>query len=285
MKIIDFHTHIFPPYFIKERQSLLSGEPGFSLLYSDPGSKMRDAEDLIRSMDDNGIDISVAVGFPWKSEKLYRSHNDYLLEIKAKYSDRIKVMACFDLFSPSVPFEYERCLKGGIDGAGELAFYTETSDMFGTDQCMVNLKEVMNLSLKNNLPVLLHSNEAVGHRYPGKGEFTLVQAYETAKNYPDNKIVFAHWGGGLFFYNLMKKETANTLKNIYIDTAASPFLYKHDIYRVAAEIFGADKILFGSDYPLISPQRYFSEMSEAGISENDLILIKGKNAEKMLCIE
>jgi len=280
MTTIDFHTHIFPPELIKKRAGLVKNEKAFSLLYSAPESRLINAEDLINSMDENGVDISVAVGFPWKSEDIFKFHNDYLLDAQSRYPGRIRVFVCFDLLSAKAAEEYERCVKKGAAGAGELAFYNKGPD----DLALKNLERIMNISEIKNLPVLIHANEPVGHEYPGKSGFTPAPAYDLAKRYPENKIVFAHWGGGLFFYNLMKKEVKDVLKNVYVDTAASPFLYKPDIYRSASEILGSEKILFGSDYPLIKPSRYFDEMKKSGISEDDMINIKGKNAANLFKI-
>jgi hypothetical protein len=47
---------------------------------------------------------------------------------------------------------------------------------------------------------------------------------------------------------------------------------------------GADKILFGSDYPLLPPERYFREMEAAGLSSCDRELICGGNAAGLLGI-
>lgn len=280
MKTIDFHTHIFPPELIRKRHELVHDEQSFSLLYASDQSKLITADDLIKSMDENEIDISVAVGFPWKSKEIFRAHNDYLLEMRNKYPDRLKVLVCFDLSVDGACEEFERGVRNGASGAGELAFYNEAPG----EIALINIDEIMTVSEQRRLPVLIHANEPVGHVYPGKNSFTPAPAYDLAKKYPENKIVFAHWGGGLFFYNLMKGEVKDVLKNVYVDTAASPFLYKPDIYRLASEIFGSEKILFGSDYPLIKPSRYFDEMKKSGISEDDMINIKGKNAANLLKI-
>ena len=40
------------------------------------------------------------------------------------------------------------------------------------------------------------------------------------------------------------------LQNVYYDTAASPLLYDQRVYRAVADCVGAERILFGSDYPL-----------------------------------
>jgi len=45
---------------------------------------------------------------------------------------------------------------------------------------------------------------------------------------------------------------------------------------------GFDKILFGSDYPLLKPQRYFKEMGAAGLSPNQMDRIMGLNAQSLI---
>ena len=86
----------------------------------------------------------------------------------------------------------------------------------------------------------------------------------------------------MFFFGLMKKEVKQSLKNVYFDTAASPYLYDAQIYQIAAKIIGVDKILFGSDYPLLPPTRYLSEMAEAGLTQRQLAKISGENARQLL---
>ena len=71
-------------------------------------------------------------------------------------------------------------------------------------------------------------------------------------------------------YELLKKETKQILSRVAYDTAASPFLYDPSIYAIAVQIVGARRILFGSDYPLIAPDRYFEEMEVAGLSDEEL---------------
>ena len=89
-------------------------------------------------------------------------------------------------------------------------------------------------------------------------------------------------GGGIFFFNVLKKEVKEGLKNVYFDTAASPFLYDPEIYKYAVEIAGLDKILFGSDFPLLKPARYFKELENTGLAKTQIDAISGLNAAKLL---
>jgi predicted TIM-barrel fold metal-dependent hydrolase len=72
-------------------------------------------------------------------------------------------------------------------------------------------------------------------------------------------------------------EVSKTMANVYYDTAASPFLYSKKIYTTVSEIVGVKKILFGTDFPLLSPRRYFQELKESGLSKEDQEKILGLN--------
>lgn len=276
--IIDFHTHIFPSFFRNERGLFFSEESAFESLYRSPESKLAGREDLLRVMDKEGVNKSVIFGFPWEKEDHYRRHNDYIIESVEKYPDRFIGFCCFSPLSPAGPKETERCLGLGLSGVGELALYHLNSSF----DDVVFFKDIIGICLKHDVPLLLHTNEPVGHQYPGKTQMSLNDLYNFLKEYPLSRIVLAHWGGGLFFYALMKKEVRKVLANVWFDTAASPFLYRPDIYRTAGEIVGYDKILFGSDYPLLKPGRYVKEMEHAGLSSEQSEKVLGGNAEGLL---
>jgi predicted TIM-barrel fold metal-dependent hydrolase len=126
----------------------------------------------------------------------------------------------------------------------------------------------------------LHVNESVGHDYPGKSLKDLRPIYQLLLALPAMNIILAHWGGGFFFYELMP-EVARAAQRVYYDTAASPFLYRPLIYRIALKIIGPKRILFGSDYPLLPPGRYFDELKKIRLGERDQTLIKGRNTQRL----
>jgi hypothetical protein len=276
--IIDFHTHIFPRDIRENRHKHFAAEPAFKLLYQSAKSRLIGAGELIDAMDQNRVDKSVIFGFPWKNSAIFKPHNDYIIEMVQKTPDRLIGMGCFEPSGKDAVAEAERCLTAGLCGIGELAFYQSGIDESALDR----LAPIMEMCAGRNLPVLIHTNEPVGHDYHGKTPITLVQIYRLIKRFPENKIVLAHWGGGIFFFGLLKKEVKESLQNVYFDTAASPYLYDSEIYQVAAKIIGVDKILFGSDYPLLPPARYFNEMVQAGLTKIQLEKISGQNAEQLL---
>jgi uncharacterized protein len=77
-------------------------------------------------------------------------------------------------------------------------------------------------------------------------------------------------------------EVKAALKNVYFDTAASPFLYNSQVYSQVAQLVGADKILFGSDYPLIPQRRLLKEISALDLSAAIKRKILVGNANKLL---
>ena len=65
-------------------------------------------------------------------------------------------------------------------------------------------------------------------------------------------------------------------------TAASPFLYRPEVYRVVAGLVGAERVLFGSDHPLLTQKRALDDAAAAGMSDDDLSLVLGGNAYRLL---
>jgi len=276
--IIDFHTHIFSKKIRQNREKHFLSEPAFKLLYRPSKSKLVGVSELIRLMDEQSVDQSVVFGFPWKNSDIFREENDYILDAVKRYPNRLIGLCCLDPFNKFAVNEVIRCLDQGLSGIGELAFYES-----GIDETVLDkLAPLLEICHEKDLPALIHTNEPVGHIYPGKTPNTLSQIYNLVKRFPENKIVLAHWGGGIFLYNILKKEVKESLKNVYFDTAASPFLYDPQIYRFAIKLAGKNRILFGSDFPLIEPVRYFKEMKKAGLSKSEMDSICGKNSATLL---
>ena len=128
---------------------------------------------------------------------------------------------------------------------------------------------------------MIHASEPVGHQYPGKGQTTPDKVYRFIKNFPENLIICAHWGGGLPFYGLMP-ELQEELCNVFFDSAASPFLYKPEIYEIAVKAVGAGRILFGTDFPLLRYERVLAQIYSANLEEPERLSILGGNAAALL---
>jgi predicted TIM-barrel fold metal-dependent hydrolase len=279
--IIDFHTHVFPPEIKNNRTKYIDADPCFASLYSNPTAKIATAEDLLDSMDKEGIDVSVMVNLAWSTPQLCLATNQYILEAAARFPSRLIGFCVVPLRSLEAAItEIERCARQGARGIGELRPDTPLFDLTNEEA----MKLLVDIMIKHKLILLTHASEPVGHNYAGKGEVTPGMLYPFITHFPDLTVVCAHWGGGLPFYALMP-EVKRALKNVYFDTAASPFLYSPEIYREVSRLVGADKILFGSDYPLMPAGRLLKEIQALEMSEEAKNLILYGNACRLLNID
>lgn len=276
--IIDFHTHIFPPQIRDNRDDYIKRDPLFNLLYANVKAKLASAEDLIAVMDSQRIDMSVVLNIAWGNAELCRMTNEYILAAVSKYPSRLVGFGMFSLDSTQKAVdEIERCAACGIKGIGE---FRPAPESLGN---MEVLRPAIQKIIDHNLILLIHSSEPVGHLYPGKGDITPERLYPFIKEFPKLKLVCAHWGGGLPFYMAMP-EVKKYLENVYFDSAASPFLYQPQIYNQVLQTAGMEKILFGSDYPVISPQRILREIEDQHLPLQAKNMFLGENARMILGI-
>ncbi len=279
--IVDFHSHVFPDEVRKERDRFQRLDPWFGTLYARPDQKLATAEDVLAAMDAAGVDCTVLLGFPWRDPAICALHNDYLIACARRYPGRL---VAFGIVQPAAGAaaarELERCLAAGLLGCGEIGpdgqgFRLESAHDLGP---------VAEVLIAAGRPLLTHCSEPVGHLYPGKGTVWPARLYAAARNFPALRLVGAHWGGGLPFYELMP-EVAAALQNVYYDTAASTYLYRFDIFRQVVTLAGASRILWGTDYPLLGQGRFLARTRAAGLSEPELAQVLGGNAARLLGLE
>ncbi len=281
MVIIDFHTHVFSPQIKKNRSKYIDSDPCFAILYFSPDAKLATADELIASMDKNGVDTSVIANIGWTTHELCVETNDYILESIARYPQRLIGFCAVQPNSCDAAIaEIERCAEGGIRGVGEMRPDMQLFDL-RDDEVMEPFIKVIR---ERKLSLLIHASEPIGHEYPGKGVITPEMLYPFITSFPDLTIVCAHWGGGLPFYALMP-EVKQAMSNVFFDTAASPFLYSSQIYEQVVQLVGADKILFGSDYPLLTQSRLIKEIKSLDLPEETKNLILFGNAQRLLGIK
>ena len=274
---IDVHMHLTPPDLIKNCKKYYDREAYFKLLSESPINKFADGEDLVAVLEKTGFDKGVAFGFSFKDPGLCRYVNDYTMEVVKKYPDKVIGFMAISPVSGEAEGEVRRCYEGGLRGIGELFLDGQGVDPFDKE----GLKPFMGTCAAYDLPIMIHANEPVGHYYTGKVEVTPKEVASVASLFPENKLILAHFGGGLPFYELMK-EMKEALKNVYYDTGAGIYLYKANIFKVLKEIGCLDRVLFGSDYPLLSPARFETYFNESGLDEDDLAKVMGENCKKLL---
>jgi len=207
---------------------------------------------------------------------LCREHNDFLAEVQQRFSDRIAWLAIVNPASPEAPAEIERAVKMGASGIGEL-----NADAQGFNwERHAALAGAMDACLEFDVPVLMHCSEPVGHAYPGKGTATPEKILNFLEANPDLRVVAAHWGGGLPFYELMP-EVALLTANVTYDSAASTYLYGFDVFPVVERLIGNQRAMFGTDFPLLKQGAFLDRVLRSGMPEESLPGLLGETAARV----
>lgn len=235
---------------------------------------MASARGLVEEMDRCGVDRAVACGFAWNDFDLYVETNDYIADAVSRFPDRLIGFANVPPLHPGAIDELERCAGLGLTGIGEIKPLGQGFDLA---RDLDRLRPLVERAVGLGMPMLIHMSEPVGRKYPGKGTTTPRRGYLFAREFPQLKLIFAHWGGGLMFYELME-DVRKELANVYYDCSASPYLYDPGIYRLALSLPCRHKLLFASDYPLMRLDRCLEEVAGLGLPQDDYDALMGGNA-------
>ena len=156
--ILDGHTHIFPAEVIHGREDFFADEPALRLLYESPKSKMVGPEEMLAAMEEEGVEASVVLGFPWRRERHWRRHNELILEAQRRWPQKFFGFCAAHPAVPGGVREIERCLAAGARGIGELAFYMRDR----TDDLQAILSPVAELCQHYKVPLMLHATDRAG---------------------------------------------------------------------------------------------------------------------------
>jgi predicted TIM-barrel fold metal-dependent hydrolase len=276
--IVDAHTHAFPPDLIRRRAELSRREPTFAQLYADPRAKLATADEVVSATERAGIDRAVIAGFAWNDPALCREHNDYLLRAARQSAGRLIPFCTLPLAHPAAARrEATLAASDGARGFGELRPESQ-----GRSIAEDEVSDLLSWAWKSTgLPLLIHASEPVGHGYPGKAGQPLESLYKFICRLSEVRVIAAHWGGGLPFYALMPEVRA-ALANVWVDTAATTLLYEPAIFRVVVDLIGAEKVLFASDYPLLSHRSQLKAVEAAPLTESERPGVIGGNAASLL---
>ena len=275
--VIDAHTHMFSAEVHRTRESLLEREPWFGMLYTNPTAKLATDEELIRAAADAGVDRVVACGFPWRDLGRCSAENAAFADAASAHPQLTWMAIVPPHAGTAAARELDRAFTAGACALGEL-----NADAQGWDLADLSaLAPVLEVCIAHDRPVLLHASEPVGHPYPGKGAATPDKLVSFLSAYPRLKVVLAHWGGGLPFYELMP-EVADLCRNVTYDTAASTYLYRPEVFRAVVDIIGPDRVLWGSDFPVLGMAKFLRRTRESsGLLPAELPPILSANAARV----
>jgi len=240
---IDIHQHFLP------KPPAYPDEPLQTWLHHN--SRVQDYADVpavVAALDAAGIDVAVWQGEYYRQHASCVARNHIVRQALRQAPTRLHAFVVVQPNHPDACDEIARGIAAGMCGVGELNPAAQGFSL--RDAGFLRCAEYC---ARYAIPMLLHVNEPVGSAYPGKVDIPLVDCYEVAARFPELRLILAHWGGGLFFYEMMPN-VARTLANVYYDTAAGSLIYPDTakIVQVALTV-APQKIIFGSDFPLKLP--------------------------------
>jgi predicted TIM-barrel fold metal-dependent hydrolase len=98
---------------------------------------------------------------------------------------------------------------------------------------------------------------------------------KAARRHPRARFVMAHMGLHSMVYVDAAIEAAERTPNLYVDTAAMPFIWK---VKEAVKRIGEDRVMYGSDAPFFDPRIELEKIRMAGLTERQLERVFATNA-------
>ena len=210
----------------------------------------------------------------------WRIANEEVAEVAAEHSD---VLIPFASVDPARADAVARARRLIADQAVKgFKFHPNLQAFFPNDTSAYPLYEVI---AEAGLPALFHSGHSgIGTGVPGGGGFRLKYSNpmcldDVAADFPELQIVLAHpsfpWQDEAISVCLHKQ-------NVWIDLSGwSPKYFPPQLVQYANTQLKT-KVLFGSDFPLITPDRWLADFAEAPFKDEVRPLILKDNAAGLL---
>jgi uncharacterized protein len=206
--------------------------------------------------------------------------NDEIAAFAAENSDIMFAFASVDpTRGPEAVVEAKRLIAaGGIRG---FKLHPPLQQFHPNDKSVYPFYEVIN---EAKLPVIMHTGHSgIGTGMPGGGGVRLkygnpMDIDDVAVDFPDMPIIMAHpsfpWQDEAISVCLHKPQ-------VYIDLSGwSPKYFSPTLIQYANTLL-KHKMLFGSDYPLIAPDRWLADFEKIAIKDEVRPLILKENALRL----
>jgi uncharacterized protein len=243
---IDCHMHAFADKIAEKAVAQLIN------YYKIPTQFGGRLDDVLAAATQAGLDGLILLVAATKPEQV-KPANDWVLSMfsdyqkqRQKLSPKPKI-AHFGTFHPEDANwlgEVRRLRSAGIRG---IKLHPEFQ---GIDLSNPNLKAFFE-EVKDDFVLMIHVGDPV---ISPNNMSTPKKIANILDNFPGIKIIAAHLGGYCFWeeaYELLAG------RDVYLDTSSALCYMDHDLARKIFAKHGTEKILFGSDFPLRSPQQDF----------------------------
>ena len=261
MKVIDVHAHIYPGK-IASRAVDNVGD-----FYRVPMAGEGTAEDLLKAMEARPITNFVVHSVALKPERV-RPINDFIIEQCKAHPEFIGFATMHQDFEGKEE-EIDRVTGLGLCGV-KIHPDSQRADL--DDPRLMELYEI----IEGRLPIIVHTGD---YRY----DFSHPRRMKRVlRAFPGLVVNAAHFGG----WSVYDIGLDNLLEeNCFMDASSSLCFLGDRRARELVNTYGADRIMFGSDYPMWDPISEYDRFTSLGFSDAELEKLLWKNAERFLGFE
>ena len=261
MKLIDIHTHIYP-----EAISQKATDSIREFYQLDGGGMDGSASMLLSQGDKAGIENFIILPVGMRPDRV-RHVNDFILSqvaAEARFIGFGTVHAAMDQLTDEVEYIMENGLRG-------IKMHPDFQEFDINDPRLFPLYEMV----QDKLPVMFHMGDK---RYDYSHPMKLRRILEL---FPKLQVIAAHFGG----YSMY--ETAYELlhdKDCIFDISSSLMFMKDGVAEKYINAFGAERMAFGSDYPLWDPVTEVQRFTQLKLTDDQFEQIAHKTIEQYLNI-
>lgn len=262
MPIIDCHCHIYPEKIAAKATESIGKFYDLAMAYGGTAREM--FEESRAAGITHSVIFSVAT-----TPKQVESINEFIAEEVSLHPSLTGLGAAHPEF-PDQKANIDQIMSLGLKG---VKLHPDFQG-FGIDdpRCM----EIYRLCLENDLTVLIHMGDP---RYDYSSPDRLINVLSEL---PGLKVVGAHLGG----WGVWKKaqEKLSRYDGVYVDCSSSLAFLPPEEARDIIRAYGADKVLFGTDYPMWSFSDELKRLRALGLTEEENEEILWKNSAKLFGI-
>lgn len=262
-KILDAHCHIFPD------KVALKAAMAIGKFYDAQMCMDGKIETLLREGDKAGFThylVQSVATTPKQVSKI----NNFIAEAVKKSDGKMTGFGAMHPESEDMKRDIEELISLGLKG---VKLHPDIQGYKSDDFRMLKIYE---LCERYSLPVLIHCGDS---RYDNSNPNRIAPILDIYENLT---VIGAHFGGYTVWEEAAEKLAK--YKNFYVDTSSSLFaLEKKDAERLI-DVYGADRILFGTDYPMWNPEEELERFLALDLSEETKRKILWDNAARLLSI-
>lgn len=262
MKIIDFHTHIYPEKIAGKAVENIGAFYGISM--NCEGTSTALIKESSKCGITNYVVHSVAV-----TATNVTTINNFISAECTKHNEFFGFGTMHADFEDKIN-ETKRMMELGLKG---IKIHPDTQKYNMDDERMFELYDYIR---EMKIPLLIHTGD---YRYDYSHPRRLKNIL---KQFPGIITIGAHFGGWSVFdlaYELLDEE------NCYVDTSSSFWMLGINRAQELIRMYGVERVLFGTDFPMWKASDELEFINNMNLSTDEKELIFHKNAEKILKID